>query len=496
MDEPRKAKLTNAIAEWVAISCRPVLIVEDVGLKKIIRIASNDYTYALPSRQTIIRRIDNLYEEEKSTRAKELEQATSVCLTGDHWTSLGNHNYLGVTAHYIDGEWKLRSHALTVMKTEERHHADACADDFMHVAEQWNVENKVTALCTDSARNMIAAARQLPLDHVPCTAHSLQRSITVSLQNSVFDNALAKCRKVIGNFKHSPANQAELERQQKADGYKEGSLIQDVPTRWNSTLEMVQSVRRNEGPLRAVLATQTTKVAMPTAAEMDKYVTKLLGGEKYVSCSMVLPAICHILRVMESSNDDPAYMVKFKSTFTTDMEKRKEKANTSYLKIATALDPRVKDLKCLHRAERGEVWASLITLLKEEIQGSAPQQPVEEPPEPPKKRSSLLFVASDSESEEEDNPFEIEKCVSRYQAEPTISEEDCPLKWWSQHAGSHSRLACLAKKYLATPATSVPCERLFSLAGHIVAKKRVSLSSQHVIQLVCLSDWLGAKEEE
>ncbi|CAL8311038.1 unnamed protein product [Merluccius merluccius] len=64
--------------------------------------------------------------------------------------------------------------------------------------------------------------------------------------------------------------------------------------------------------------------------EPCRYVTKLLGGEKYVSCSMVLPAICHILRVMESSDDDPAYMVKFKFTFTTDMEKRKEKANTSY----------------------------------------------------------------------------------------------------------------------------------------------------------------------
>ncbi|KAI9516415.1 hypothetical protein NQZ68_015916 [Dissostichus eleginoides] len=71
---------------------------------------------------------------------------------------------------------------------------------------------------------------------------------------------------------------------------------------------------------------------MPTTAELDKlqkletvlepcrYISDLHGGEKFVSCSVVLPALCHLLRVMESSEDDPAYMVTFKQTFRTDME--------------------------------------------------------------------------------------------------------------------------------------------------------------------------------
>lgn len=68
--------------------------------------------------------------------------------------------------------------------------------------------------------------------------------------------------------------------------------------------------------------------------------SELLGGDKYVSCSVVLPALCHLSRVMEITEDDPAYMIKFKGTFKADLEVRKEKTNITWLRVATALDPR------------------------------------------------------------------------------------------------------------------------------------------------------------
>ena len=218
---------------------------------------------------------------------------------------------------------------------------------------------------------------------------------------------------------------------------------------------------------------------------------ELLGGEKYVSCSVALPAFCHITRVMESSDEDPAYVVKFKSTLKKDLEWRKENANMEYLKIATALDPRFKDLKCLPRAERSEVWALVTNMLMEDK--VVAEKPVKETSEPPKKpKLTLLVDSSESDSEQEDDS--IENSVRRYRAEPTISSDSCPLEWWSKHAHSHSMLAPYARKYLGTPSTSVPCERLFSVAGHVVQKKRASLSSENVNNLVCLSNWLRAEE--
>ena len=87
---------------------------------------------------------------------------------------------------------------------------------------------KLTTLGTDSARNMVAAARLLPFEHLPCTAHSLQRTVTVSLCDSGFESLLAKCRKIVGHFKHRPSNAHELSEQQVALGQKQDHLSRTI----------------------------------------------------------------------------------------------------------------------------------------------------------------------------------------------------------------------------------------------------------------------------
>ncbi|KAL6473698.1 hypothetical protein MHYP_G00172590 [Metynnis hypsauchen] len=154
-----------------------------------------------------------------------------------------------------------------------------------------------------------------------------------------------------------------------------------------------------------------------------------------------------------------------------------------WLKIASALDPRFKDLKHLPKGEREEVWTSLEVLLQNE-----PSKTTSKPLEEPAKKRSLLFLTSDSESD--DDVIGLNRALNRYKAEPSICMEACPLQWWSTHAGAHQELSVLACKYLASPATSVPCERLFSLAGNIVQKRRAALASENVDKLVCLSNWL------
>ncbi|XP_031165323.1 zinc finger BED domain-containing protein 1-like [Sander lucioperca] len=232
---------------------------------------------------------------------------------------------------------------------------------------------------------------------------------------------------------------------------------------------MISHLLKNQEAIKATLSRQKHKLTMLTTSEWDKlqrletilepckYVTELLGGETYVSCSVVLPALCHLYRTMDVSEEDRAYIGQF-------LSERQANLNNGWLNIASALDPRFKDLKYLQRGDREEVWTSLEVLLQNKPSTATPE-PAEEPP---KKRSLLLF-ASDTDSD--NDTVEPSRALNRYKAEPSISMEECPLQWWTTHAGAHQQLSVLARKYLAALASSVPCERLFSLAGNIVQKR-------------------------
>ena len=69
------------------------------------------------------------------------------------------------------------------------------------------------------------------------------------------------------------------------------------------------------------------------------------------------------------------------------------------------------------------------------------------------------------------------------------------LAWWKDKAKIYPRLARLSRKYLATPASSAPSERVFSRAGITIAKDRASLLPENAGQLVFLHLALPKVEE-
>ena len=109
---------------------------------------------------------------------------------------------------------------------------------------------------------------------------------------------------------------------------------------------------------------------------------------------------------------------------------------------------------------------------------SASQSLEQEPPTKKRKGEYVLFEMIDDvvNRSTEDIP-DAEKArdeVSRYAAESATLEED-PLIWWKRNVKRYPALSCLAQKYLAISATSVPSERAFSCAGNIVNKKQSCL---------------------
>ncbi|XP_043360501.1 protein SGT1 homolog isoform X1 [Dermochelys coriacea] len=170
-------------------------------------------------------------------------------------------------------------------------------------------------------------------------------------------------------------------------------------------------------------------------------------------------------------------------TLTAVLTKCKEGTNMRFLKMAMALDPRLKSLKCHPKSERDVVWNMLSKLLKEQHSDAETTEP-----KPPKKKINLLLMASDSDDESEHAL--VRSALDHYRAEPVISMDAYPLEWWLKHEGTYESLVPLACKYLAMLVTKEPCKRLFLLSGDIVNKKRAALSPTNVTKLICLRDWL------
>ena len=62
----------------------------------------------------------------------------------------------------------------------------------------------------------------------------------------------------------------ELQAQQAALGQQQEPLIQDVPTQWNSTLEMIKCLNRNKAAIRATLDQQHRKTGYADATRMGQ----------------------------------------------------------------------------------------------------------------------------------------------------------------------------------------------------------------------------------
>ncbi len=75
---------------------------------------------------------------------------------------------------------------------------------------------------------------------------------------------------------------------------------------------------------------------------------------------------------------------------------------------------------------------------------------------------------------------EVRKYITHATYTNAVKLEDNPLALWKQHGHLFPMLSRLARRYLASPVTSCPVERLFSVAGQVDASRRANLSSENL----------------
>jgi len=485
--------ITESLAKWIAKSGRPISVVEDEGLQTILRIALQNECYTLPSRRTIDVLLANMYSDKLAELKLTVEVTCAVALTCDFWTSFANDSYCGITGHWINANWQMQHAVFQCSNIQDRHYATNLAEMIHKFVAEWKISTKVKAIVTDNARNMTAGIAMTDFTHIPCLAHCIQLSILRGFHDASTDGLFAICRQVVGHFKHSPANTKELMQCSKSGIMKK--LQADVSTRWNSKYVMMESLMQAKEPIMLYMVNHKGPKLLHTHWEqMSKYLevlqlfcqaTELLGGENYVSCSCVLPLLSSLTRHMEVHDDDPGYIIRFKKAFLKDFALRLENINgIQLLYIATALDPRYKTMRCVSQEKRDFTWKEIERLCDE--QNISSNEESHHINEVKSGRKKLMDLDDESDGICENTSIEI----YTYKLEKRIPDAADPLLWWKANEHRFTRLGALAKSILCIPATSVPCERLFTSAGYIVNKLRSSLLPDNVNLLVCLRNWL------
>ena len=84
----------------------------------------------------------------------------------------------------------------------------------MTIVEERDLLTKVAGITHDIAHNIVAALELLPWSHMPCFAHTFQMAVKEGLKVPPIEVLLARCRKVVGQFKHSCVASRALEAAQ------------------------------------------------------------------------------------------------------------------------------------------------------------------------------------------------------------------------------------------------------------------------------------------
>ncbi|XP_056642824.1 zinc finger BED domain-containing protein 4-like [Diorhabda sublineata] len=452
---------------------QPFSIVEDSGFNKLIKNLAPGYV--LPSRKYLSDTLlTSMYDKCLAELVGKLDSVKSVCITTDNWTSIKNENYIGITVHYIDNQYKLHHNLLECIKFEGQHTALAIAEKLRKTLSSWNLYDNVLIFTTDNAKNICEAVQiELKIKHFGCFAHTLnlcvQHALTASSQSEqeLSDDYINNCVHIMiqkikaivyNNVKHSPQNNEKLLHAQTLLGKKQPlSLINDVKTRWNSTFYMIQRFLELKEALVMVYANlHVPNTEMLTGKEWRiaqeicyllrpfEEATREMSGEQYFTASKIIPVSQGLKRVTQTAITEGKVMsIQYVAQILLDQ------LNTRYNKLefsgsiasCSFLDPRFKqhiftDSNALQIVQK-DITAWVTENILKKLTQAVSQTTV--------LQSNIAHTKATAILE-----------IQRYISDTVPDRRIDPLLWWKNNEHIYPNLAELVQIRCCMIATSVP----------------------------------------
>lgn len=510
---PRAREITNAVCEMICVDAQPFSMVADRGFLHLMEIL--EPRYSLPSRKHITTSVlPELYNKvQAKVRSLILEEASSVSFTTDMWSSTSNDDYMSLTAHFINDDFMLRHINLEVIPfTGENHSGQELAKFISETLLSWGLQDKVNVVVRDNARNIVAALEG-NYPHIPCIAHTFQLVIKDGCFNhKLVSNLTATCRRLVGHFKHSTQAYKVLRESQKTLNMKNKRLIQDEPTRWDSTYDMLKRLQEQKA---AILLTGTHEnISYPVELSGQQWIqiesvvqmleifkqSTLAASHAATMVSEVIPMVNSVKIAIQRVAMQRTGLEGMKNDLLASLNNRyRDHEKHSVYSFATLLDPRFKNKVFQSSVAAGTACSMLVSMIADaethqtETTGASTQSGSQlaqqsaannTGPSPMWKNYAALIAQAETPAVV-DQKHVIQQEMESYLSEPLLENNYSPLEYWK--ISRFKFLKNVAQKYLGIPPATVFSERLFSTAGIICDRRRNRLSPENVKMLVFLN---------
>ena len=182
--------------------------------------------------------------KQQKLKEKILNLDSQISFTTDCWTSSNNIAFMGLTGHWIDEDWKLHATTLDFLELGKSHTGIHLYEALMKVIDTYEINHKMLGITLDNALNNTGMIKELDADdgssfqnfhHIRCFAHVLNLGAHAAL--NVLAKDLEMLRNLIKKIRSSPLSEEKFKTFQVDTTLKP---ILDVPTRWNSTADMLE----------------------------------------------------------------------------------------------------------------------------------------------------------------------------------------------------------------------------------------------------------------
>ena len=176
-----------------------------------------------------------------------------MALTTDGWTSRSTEGYITFTAHFVH-EWESKNFVLQTGRMDESHTSQNLSEVITSAISEWNLQRheQNPSLTSDNASNVVSVAKQAELSpHSRCVAHTINLVSQRGLKMSQMDKLLGRIRSTVSFFYRSPTAMAVWKSKQSLLELPQHKLINDVPTRWNSSYD-ISAAESVLGPIKTI----------------------------------------------------------------------------------------------------------------------------------------------------------------------------------------------------------------------------------------------------